>query len=87
MAIKNKTIKQKEIGKVFETDSCYTKCSCGEAVRQEWYVKIDPNSLEGGMDCFVGFCKCGNIFVAQFPKKLEKEEGGEIKFTKGHLNS
>lgn len=64
-------------GKVFETDWKVTKCECGEEVQQPEKGYLGTFfSKEGQIqqECYVGFCTCGNIFIAQRPLKIEKVE-------------
>ena len=68
-------------GKIYETETYTTKCECGEIVTQEYYKKFDVD-VKSDFDMFIGFCQCGNIFVAQYPMEVEKnktrDEGPQI---------
>ena len=56
---------KKTKGKVFTTSNFLNKCECGETVSMKFYKQINSeNTPEKEM--FIGLCKCGNVFIADF---------------------
>ena len=51
-------------GKVFTTKDYMTKCECGNINTQEYFLGTNEGKLNG-KECFVSFCKCGNVFVSK----------------------
>ena len=54
---------KKTKNKIFKTSNFCNQCECGEVVTMELYKQmnlLDKTTKER----LVGFCKCGNIFIA-----------------------
>lgn len=69
--------KPKQTGKVFESNLYVTYCECGEAVTQRHYLQTklgyDGHTINKDMidaDMFIGFCKCGNVFINMLPQPI-----------------
>ena len=68
------------MNKVIKTLNYLTKCECGETVKQGLFGELQEDSTTlNGVECMIGFCKCGNIFVSQLPMKMTEEDREELK--------
>ena len=54
-------------GKIFGSDVKFNECECGRIVESYFYDRK-------GWCCALGFCECGNLFVAQFPRTTISRE-------------
>ena len=72
--------KLEKVGQVFETETYYTKCDCGEVVSQQYFWQTDGCGEIITGDCFIGFCKCGNVFISQKPQQLEQGKTIKVSF-------
>ena len=63
---------KEQVGKAYTTENYVTTCECGEKVVQEFFLKKEKEEGVGVKEpkttLMVGFCKCGNVFISQYPE-------------------